>query len=174
MSSSTLSFCPKCGKSALHFKQDRYWFCKHCDFQLYHNVAGATAALLFYEHKLLLVERAKEPSKGKWDLPGGFIDPKETAEQGLCRELNEELDINIKEEELIYMGSEPNTYHYKEIMYNTIDWFYAIKLKNRPKNWNKDEIEHLKWLSESELKWDELAFDSQKNFFQKHKKRLPW
>jgi ADP-ribose pyrophosphatase YjhB (NUDIX family) len=38
----------------------------------------------------LLVQRGKEPNKGKWSLPGGKIEPGETTLQGAIRELGEE------------------------------------------------------------------------------------
>ena len=42
---------------------------------------------------LLLIERGIEPFKGKWALPGGFMNMDETAEQGAMRELQEETSI---------------------------------------------------------------------------------
>ena len=45
--------------------------------------------------ELLVVTRNRDPAKGTWDLPGGFLDPGETYEQGLRRELREELNLDI-------------------------------------------------------------------------------
>lgn len=45
------------------------------------------------ELNILLIERGIEPFKGKWALPGGFIQMDETAEEGALRELYEETGV---------------------------------------------------------------------------------
>ena len=49
------------------------------------------------EPKLLLIERANEPCKGRWAFPGGFMNIDETAEQCASRELLEETGLEINE-----------------------------------------------------------------------------
>jgi ADP-ribose pyrophosphatase YjhB (NUDIX family) len=44
----------------------------------------------YYYYYYLLVQRGKEPNRGKWSLPGGKIEPGETTLQGAIRELGEE------------------------------------------------------------------------------------
>lgn len=44
---------------------------------------------------LLLVKRAIEPFIGQWALPGGFIERKETWQQGAVREVLEETGISV-------------------------------------------------------------------------------
>src|ERR1041385_5857045 len=43
--------------------------------------------------KVLLIERALEPFKGKWALPGGFVRVDETLDNGARRELEEEAAL---------------------------------------------------------------------------------
>ena len=43
--------------------------------------------------KVLLIRRAGHPFIGKWALPGGFVEPDESAEQAALRELNEETGV---------------------------------------------------------------------------------
>ncbi len=45
---------------------------------------------------LICQRRADQPMAHKWEFPGGKIEPGETAEQALARELNEELDIEAE------------------------------------------------------------------------------
>lgn len=42
---------------------------------------------------LLLIRRGAQPFKDCWALPGGFLNPDETAEEGAARELREETGI---------------------------------------------------------------------------------
>ncbi len=43
--------------------------------------------------QVLLWERAKEPFRGRWSLPGGYLDPGETLEQSIRRHLAEKVDV---------------------------------------------------------------------------------
>ena len=47
--------------------------------------------------KVLLIERGNEPFKGKWALPGGFMEIGETAEECARRELYEETGMDCTE-----------------------------------------------------------------------------
>jgi len=59
-----------------------------------------TAGLLIIQNRKLLLAYSK--NKKCFYLPGGKIDKDETAVQGLCREIEEELSIPLTEEELTY------------------------------------------------------------------------
>ena len=62
--------------------------CSNCGFTYYQNPSSSTAAfILNSKEELLVVRRGKEPAKGTLDLPGGFVDNEETAEQGMIREI---------------------------------------------------------------------------------------
>ena len=60
----------------------------------------ATAGLLIIQNRKLLLAYSK--NKKCFYLPGGKIDKDETAVQGLCREIEEELNLPLTEDELIY------------------------------------------------------------------------
>ena len=53
---------------------------------------GASAAI-FREDAVLLIERAKGALKGRWSLPGGHIEPGETARAAAVREVHEETGV---------------------------------------------------------------------------------
>ena len=61
----------------------------------------------------------------------------------------------------------PNIYHYKEIDYNTLELFfeYQVDEKINAVKLETNEIAEAIWVKISELNVDEIAFDSQKNFF---------
>ncbi len=57
------------------------------------------------ELKILLIERAQDPFKGSWAIPGGFVDMEETPEEAAVRELQEETGLeNIYLEQLYTFG----------------------------------------------------------------------
>lgn len=53
---------------------------------------GASAAV-FRDGAVLLIERAKGALKGRWSLPGGHIEPGETAHAAAAREVLEETGV---------------------------------------------------------------------------------
>jgi len=55
------------------------------------------AILVSPRNSVLLIERGREPFKGKWALPGGFIEMDEELETACQRELEEETGIRVEE-----------------------------------------------------------------------------
>jgi ADP-ribose pyrophosphatase YjhB (NUDIX family) len=45
--------------------------------------------------RLLLILRGHEPGKGLWSIPGGRIEPGETDEQAVVREVREETGLTV-------------------------------------------------------------------------------
>ena len=106
-------YCPICGSK--HFVVDTVSSkkCEDCGFIFYMTQSTATAAFILNEKNELLVERrGVDPGKGTLDLPGGFVNLNETAEEGLKREIEEETGLKISSVE--YMFNLPNIYPYGE------------------------------------------------------------
>jgi mutator protein MutT len=55
----------------------------------------AASVAIVRQHDLLLIQRNRAPSEGLWTLPGGRLEPGETAEQCAVRELKEELGLTV-------------------------------------------------------------------------------
>lgn len=164
-----LKFCPKCGEKTLQWDGEKKWNCTNCDYVLFHNVAGAVAVLIKSKDEILFTRRNQEPKKGKLDLAGGFVDPKESAEETCVRELFEEMQIKVNPENLKYLASLPNTYEYKNILYNTLDLFYEYEVENKFEvELEISEISETVWLKKDAINLDEIAFDSQRLFLEKY------
>jgi ADP-ribose pyrophosphatase YjhB (NUDIX family) len=135
-------------------------------------VAGAVAVVIRCGDEIYLTRRNRDPKKGKLDLAGGFVDPKESAEETCKRELFEELQLDIDISNLKYLTSLPNIYQYKEIDYNTIDLFYEYNVSEKFEvNLELSEISEAVWIPLQELNLEDIAFDSQKRFFESYLKK---
>jgi ADP-ribose pyrophosphatase YjhB (NUDIX family) len=65
------------------------------------GVGGAVVC----EGKLLFVRRASRHGRGNWQLPGGFIEPDETIEQAVVREVQEETGVTAEVEAVLGLRS---------------------------------------------------------------------
>ena len=115
-------YCPLCGKTAPQVLSGRELNCSHCGFRFFFNIAAAAGAFVLRDRELILCVRGKEPGLGRLDVPGGFIEFDETLEQGLRREIREELGIEVGA--LSYLASAPNDYRFAGVPYKTSDVFF--------------------------------------------------
>lgn len=159
----TLKFCPKCASSEFKKLGERSLKCTDCGFHFFINSAAAVAALVTDgNRRLMLVTRGVEPNYGKLDLPGGFVDSGETAENAVKRELYEELGLKTKS--LIYIGSFPNEYIFSDYSVFTLDMAFNVIpetiLGLRP----MDDILNFKFYSEEEINYNDIPAPSIKQF----------
>ncbi len=95
------------------------------------NIIKVTAAILEKDGKIIIAQRKiNDHLSGMWEFPGGKIEPGETPEQCLGRELMEEFDIDVNIGE--YLGS--NIHHYDhisiELMAYRASWVSGIITMN--------------------------------------------
>ncbi|HZN12621.1 MAG TPA: NUDIX hydrolase, partial [Blastocatellia bacterium] len=57
--------------------------------------------------KVLLIRRGEEPFKGRWALPGGFVEIDESLERAAARELKEEVGVRDVYLEQLYTFGDP-------------------------------------------------------------------
>ncbi len=74
--------------------------------------------------EILLIQRANEPFKGKWALPGGFVEYGETTEKAAIREVLEETGLRAKIDELVGVYSDSD----RDPRGHTISIVYSLKI----------------------------------------------
>jgi len=100
------------------------------------------------EGRLLLVRRAREPDKGKWDLPGGFLDEGEHPLDALRRELREETGLEIEPGEFI--GVFVDRYGDAADAPATLNLYWTARVVGgRPRP--ADDVSELRWFAPGEL-----------------------
>jgi NAD+ diphosphatase len=91
--------CPRCGAELDLGEVPARVSCPVCGFVAYANPKPAANAFVVDESgRVLLARRAREPSLGLWDLPGGFVEEGEHPTDTLRRELLEETGLEIEPE----------------------------------------------------------------------------
>lgn len=112
-----------------------YWF-------IFRPKTRGAKAILSYQGKILLVK----PTYGyKYTFPGGGIKKKESPEEGLRREIKEELGIELGE--VKFLGSFVSTAEYKK---DEVFAFFS-ELKTDELIIQKFEIEKIKWVTLAEV-----------------------
>ena len=66
-----------------------------------------TDGAIVTDGKILLIKRKNEPYKGKWALPGGFVEYGEKVEDAVIREVLEETGLKTKIREIVGVYSDP-------------------------------------------------------------------
>jgi len=150
--------CPSCASRDIATHQIKAFRCRTCGFEYYHNAAAAVAGVVESDDRILLVRRGREPRKGYWGLPGGFADYRESLEQALLREIEEEVGLRV--EVTTYLSSFSNEYHYKGVTYFSIDAYFVCHAADLSTAVPREEIAEVAIVHPREIDFETLAFDS--------------
>lgn len=125
--------------------------CGTCGFINYVNPKIVVGSVVTFGDRILFCKRAIEPRKGFWTLPAGFMEERETAEEGAMREAMEEACATIEIDGLLACYSVPRI--------SQVQLMYRARLvdANIAAGPESTDVALLTW---DEIPWQDLAFPS--------------
>jgi 8-oxo-dGTP diphosphatase len=150
-------WCPRC-RAELRGDGSRV-DCEACGFVCYASSKPTVGALVEDgEGRVLLARRKAEPFRGRWDIPGGFVEEGEHPLDGLRRELLEETGLEV--EPLEFVGVWMDRYGGDSTAEATLNLYWtAWVLGGEPQP--ADDVDALRWFGADELpSAEELAFEN--------------
>ncbi len=100
----THRFCGRCGTPLRAKSAERAKECPQCGLLQFPRLAPAIIVLVERESKLLLA-RSRHFMPGMYSVLAGFVEPGESLEEAVVREVMEEVGIEVKD--IQYFGSQP-------------------------------------------------------------------
>jgi NAD+ diphosphatase len=100
----THQFCGRCGVQLRTMSTERAKECPQCGLLLFPRLAPAIIVLVERANKLLLARSRHFPSD-MYSVIAGFVEPGESLEEAVTREVNEEVGVDVKD--IRYFGSQP-------------------------------------------------------------------
>jgi ADP-ribose pyrophosphatase YjhB (NUDIX family) len=147
--------CPRCG-APLAPPRGNVQRCEACGEPTWLNPKPCAGGFLVRDGRVLLARRAREPFLGLWDVPGGFLEPGESLEDGVRRELHEETGLDVVVGS--YLVSLPDVYGPDgEATLNC--YFECSAGEGEPQP--ADDVSELRWFARDELPGrDRIAFEN--------------
>ncbi len=149
-------FCPSCAHELDEPAEEGGARCPSCGRSWYRNPSPTVGAAIVREGKVLLTVRAKDPYKGKVDVPGGFLNVGEDPLEGLQRELDEELGVRVDASMQDCLQISPHLYGDED------EWTLAIGFRARitaGEPQPADDVADILWVGEDELDGIDFAWD---------------
>ncbi|MEM9887000.1 MAG: NUDIX hydrolase [Bacteroidota bacterium] len=151
-----MNFCSNCGSDHLEYRIPKgdnraRQICGNCKMIHYTNPKIVTGCLPIWEDQVLLCKRAIEPCKGLWNVPAGYLENGETAEEGAMREVWEEAEAKVHILGVLAIYSLPHV--------NQIYIHFLGQLKSLDYGVGIESLE-TQLFSEEDIPWDTIAFTS--------------
>jgi NAD+ diphosphatase len=157
------NYCPVCGIKMIKDGESRPT-CPDGHFTKYPTPVAATFAFIRNNDEYLILKRARDPQKGAWDLPGGFLEYGENAIECLRREIEEETALkNVKEIE--HIGTYPTPYGDID---KVLSLAYVFESDDRNVTLSEENTEY-RWVSIADM--PDLALDDTQSAMEFLRKR---
>jgi NAD+ diphosphatase len=101
----THQFCGQCGHATQFADDERAKRCPECGHTSYPRISPAVIVAVVKDERELLLAHAKRFPKDLYSVIAGFVEPGETFEEAIRREVKEEVNIDVTD--IRYFGSQP-------------------------------------------------------------------
>ncbi len=116
----THQFCGRCGAPTVSKTTERSRECPACGLGAYPRVAPAIMSLIRRGPEEILLARSPRFPPGMWSALAGFVEPGETLEQCLEREVLEEVGVRVGN--VRYFASQPWPFPHSLMIAFVADW----------------------------------------------------
>ena len=129
------------------------------------KVIHVAAAVIRREGKIFATRRGYGPWKGGWEFPGGKIEPGETPEEAVVREIREELDVPVRVEGTAgHVEYDYPEFHLSmECLYCSLPGGEPVLLEHEDARWlTPEELGSVDWLPADRILVQALAAGGRK------------
>lgn len=148
-------FCPVCGEKLRVLKLKNNdpprLVCSACSYVFYLDPKLAVLSIVEMDGKIVLLRRGIQPQKGKWVMPGGYVDRGESVEEAALRETEEECGIKTRIKGLL------GVYSYTGRPVVVVAYVAEVLSGELAPG---DEALEVGLFGQEEIPWEELAFPS--------------
>lgn len=136
-------FCGKCGTPTETMSHKMAKKCPVCGFMSFTRLSPAVITAIIKEGKILMAKHSYGHKNNRYSLIAGFVEPGETLEEGLQREVREEVGVKVKN--IKYFGSQPWPFPHSLMVGFTAEY------KSGKIQVDGDEILEAKWFAADEV-----------------------
>lgn len=140
----THRFCGSCGQPTTDHQADRARVCEGCGLHFYPRLSPSIIVLVHRGDEVLLGRNHLFP-EGLFSTLAGFVEPGESIEETVRREVKEEVGVNVGE--LSYRGSQPWPFP------NSLMLGFHAAYESGDIVLQEEEIAEAKWFPCSDLPW---------------------
>lgn len=135
-------FCGKCGTAMINRESELAMICPNCHFISYPRLSPAVIMSVVRGDQILLA-RSPRFTKGMYSTLAGFVEPGETLEEAVKREVREEVNVSVKNVQ--YIASQPWPFPHSIMIGFSADY------KSGTIKVDGNEIEDAAWFSKHDL-----------------------